>query len=135
MNVAGPDPIDTAMIAGVNANPNAMKMVMSRIPMGRMGTTLVMGDTVVFLASEMTNHVTGETVHVDGCRLGPNCVALEVAAAKLQVLLWLALVGLRVPIINWSRYTSARLSSLISQARREQSPAKDVLFSNNRNRI
>ena len=135
MNVAGPDPIDTAMIAGVNANPNAMKMVMSRIPMGRMGTTLVMGDTVVFLASEKTNHVTGETVHVDGGRLGPNCVAWEVAAATLHVLLWLALVGLRAPIIDWSRYTGARLSSLISQAGREQSPAMDVLFSNNRNRI
>lgn len=37
VNAVGPGSIDTAMLAGVNANPEAMKMVMSRTPMQRVG--------------------------------------------------------------------------------------------------
>jgi glucose 1-dehydrogenase len=38
VNAVGPGSIDTAMMAGVNANPEALKRVMSRTPLGRMGT-------------------------------------------------------------------------------------------------
>ena len=37
VNAVGPGSIDTEMMAGVNANPEAMKMVMSRTPLGRVG--------------------------------------------------------------------------------------------------
>jgi len=74
VNAVGPGSIDTAMLAGVNANPEAMKMVLSRTPLGRIGTAREIGDVVAFLLSEKASYVTGETVYVDGGRLGLNYV-------------------------------------------------------------
>ena len=72
VNAVGPGSIDTAMMAGVNANPEAMKMVMSRTPLKRVGTPREIGDVVAFLASAKASYVTGETIYVDGGRLGMN---------------------------------------------------------------
>jgi len=62
----------TAMLAGVNANPDAMKMVMSRTPLQRIGSAKEIGDVVAFLASDKASYITGETIYVDGGRLGMN---------------------------------------------------------------
>ena len=72
VNAVGPGSIDTAMLASVNANPEAMKMVMSRTPIGRLGDAREVGDVVAFLASDKASYITGETVYVDGGRLGMN---------------------------------------------------------------
>ena len=72
VNAVGPGSIDTAMLAGVNANPDAMKTVMSRTPLQRIGTPREIGDVVAFLASEKASYITGETIYVDGGRLGMN---------------------------------------------------------------
>ncbi len=72
VNAVGPGSIDTAMMAGVNANPDAMKMVMSRTPMQRVGEPREIGNVVAFLASDKASYVTGETIYVDGGRLGMN---------------------------------------------------------------
>ena len=64
--------IDTEMMAGVNANPDAMKMVMSRTPTQRIGTPREIGGVVAFLASEKVSYVTGETIYVDDGRLAMN---------------------------------------------------------------
>lgn len=72
VNAVGPGSIDTAMMAGVNANPEAMKTVMSRTPMQRVGEPREIGDVVAFLASDKASYVTGETIYVDGGRLGMN---------------------------------------------------------------
>lgn len=72
VNAVGPGSIDTEMMAGVNANPEAMKMVMSRTPLQRVGTPREIGDVVAFLASDKASYVTGETIYVDGGRLGMN---------------------------------------------------------------
>lgn len=72
VNAVGPGSIDTAMLAGVNANPDAMKMVMSRTPLQRIGSAREIGDVVAFLASDKASYVTGETIYVDGGRLGMN---------------------------------------------------------------
>lgn len=72
VNAVGPGSIDTAMLAGVNANPDAMKMVMSRTPLQRLGDASEIGDVVAFLASKKASYVTGETIYVDGGRLGMN---------------------------------------------------------------
>lgn len=72
VNAVGPGSIDTEMLAGVNANPEAMKMVMSRTPLGRLGDAREIGDVVAFLASKKASYITGETIYVDGGRLGMN---------------------------------------------------------------
>ena len=72
VNAVGPGSIDTEMLAGVNANPDAMKMVMSRTPLQRLGEASEIGNVVAFLASEKASYVTGETIYVDGGRLGMN---------------------------------------------------------------
>lgn len=72
VNAVGPGSIDTEMMAGVNANPAAMNMVMSRTPLKRMGTPREIGDVVAFLASPKASYITGQTIYVDGGRLGMN---------------------------------------------------------------
>ncbi|WP_298973161.1 SDR family oxidoreductase [uncultured Roseobacter sp.] len=72
VNAVGPGSIDTEMMAGVNANPEAMKMVMSRTPLKRIGEPRDIGDAVAFLASKRAKYITGETIYVDGGRIGMN---------------------------------------------------------------
>jgi NAD(P)-dependent dehydrogenase (short-subunit alcohol dehydrogenase family) len=72
VNAVGPGSIDTAMMAGVNADPSAMAKVMSRTPLQRVGSPSEIADVVAFLVSEKASYVTGETIYVDGGRLGMN---------------------------------------------------------------
>ncbi len=72
VNAVGPGSIDTAMMAGVNANPEAMAMVMSRTPLKRVGEPAEVANVVAFLASAKASYITGETIYVDGGRLGMN---------------------------------------------------------------
>lgn len=72
VNAVGPGSIDTEMMAGVNANPEAYARAMSRTPLGRPGTAREVADTVAFLASPKASYITGETIYVDGGRLGLN---------------------------------------------------------------
>jgi len=72
VNAVGPGSIDTDMLAGVNASPEAMQTVMSRTPLKRIGTPREIGDVVAFLASPKASYITGETIYVDGGRLGLN---------------------------------------------------------------
>ncbi len=72
VNAVGPGSIDTAMLAGVNADPEAMKKVMSRTPLQRIGTPAEVANVVAFLASEKASYVSGETIYIDGGRLAMN---------------------------------------------------------------
>ncbi|MBB25265.1 MAG: dehydrogenase [Geminicoccus sp.] len=72
VNAVGPGSIDTEMMAGVNADPGAMKMVMSRTPMLRVGTPKEIANVVAFLCSDKASYITGETIYVDGGRIGMN---------------------------------------------------------------
>ncbi|MEO0750609.1 MAG: SDR family oxidoreductase [Pseudomonadota bacterium] len=72
VNAVGPGSIDTAMMAGVNADPAALKKALSRTPLGRIGHAREIGDVVAFLVSTKASYVTGETIYVDGGRLGLN---------------------------------------------------------------
>ncbi len=74
VNAVGPGSIDTEMMAGVNADPKALQRALSRTPLGRIGTAREIGDTVAFLASDKASYITGETIYVDGGRLGLNYV-------------------------------------------------------------
>lgn len=72
VNAVGPGSIDTAMMAGVNADPAAFQKAMSRTPLGRAGTAREIGDVVAFLAGSKSSYITGETIYVDGGRMGLN---------------------------------------------------------------
>ena len=72
VNAVGPGSIDTEMMAGVNADPGAMKMVMSRTPMLRVGTPQEIANVVAFLCSDKASYITGETIYVYGGRIGMN---------------------------------------------------------------
>ena len=72
VNAVGPGSIDTAMMAGVNADPAALERALSRTPLRRIGSAREIGDVVAFLASKKASYVTGETIYVDGGRLGLN---------------------------------------------------------------
>lgn len=70
VNAIGPGSIDTAMLASVNASPEAMRKVMMRTPMGRLGETDEIAAIAVFLASQDASYITGQTIYADGGRLG-----------------------------------------------------------------
>jgi glucose 1-dehydrogenase len=72
VNAVGPGSIDTAMMAAVNANPEALARALSRTPLKRIGTAREVADIVAFLASPKASYVTGETIYVDGGRLALN---------------------------------------------------------------
>lgn len=72
VNAVGPGSIDTGMLAGVNSNPDALATIMSRTPLKRIGDPREIGDVVAFLASKKASYITGETIYVDGGRLGLN---------------------------------------------------------------
>lgn len=72
VNAVGPGSIDTEMLAAVNANPEAMATVLSRTPLQRIGEPREIADVVAFLCSDKASYVTGETIYVDGGRLGMN---------------------------------------------------------------
>ena len=74
VNAVGPGSIDTAMMAGVNSDPAAMKRILSRTPLGRIGAPREIADVVAFLASSKASYITGETIYADGGRLGLNYV-------------------------------------------------------------
>ena len=75
VNAVGPGSIDTAMMAGVNANPAALETALSRTPLRRVGTAEEVGNIVAFLVSDKASYVTGETIYVDGGRLALNYTA------------------------------------------------------------
>ncbi|MEO0774537.1 MAG: SDR family NAD(P)-dependent oxidoreductase [Pseudomonadota bacterium] len=72
VNAVGPGSIDTDMMAGVNADPAAFETAMSRTPLRRPGEAREIGDVVAFLVSDKASYITGETIYVDGGRLGLN---------------------------------------------------------------
>jgi len=72
VNAVGPGSIDTEMLAAVNSSPEAMATVMSRTPLQRLGAPEEIANVVAFLCSEKASYITGETIYVDGGRLGMN---------------------------------------------------------------
>tara|TARA_B100000575_G_C22974566_1_gene562522 strand:+ start:25 stop:780 length:756 start_codon:yes stop_codon:yes gene_type:complete len=72
VNAVGPGSINTEMLAGVNSDPLAMQTVLSRTPIKRLGDAKEVADVVAFLASKKASYITGETIYVDGGRLGLN---------------------------------------------------------------
>jgi NAD(P)-dependent dehydrogenase (short-subunit alcohol dehydrogenase family) len=70
VNVVSPGPIDTPGLAGLaqsSGNPTAVKeALVSRVPMGRLGTPNEIANAVSFIASDDASFVTGVEFFVDG---------------------------------------------------------------------
>lgn len=69
VNGIGPGSINTEMFAAVMGDPSAKAKIMSRTPMGRPGEVEEIASAAVFLASEESSYMTGQTIYVDGGRL------------------------------------------------------------------
>ena len=64
INCIAPGFIDTAMTQKINEDHrNQLK---SKIPIDRFGTPQDIANCVAFLSSELSNYITGETIHVNG---------------------------------------------------------------------
>ena len=72
VNAIGPGTIDTEMAAGLLADAKTKEKIMSRIPLGRLGGTDEIAAIALFLASNESSYVTGETIYADGGRLSLN---------------------------------------------------------------
>jgi len=72
VNAIGPGSIATEMFQTVAANPEKMRNILSRTPMGRPGRPDEIGKIAVFLASDLSSYITGQTIYPDGGRMGLN---------------------------------------------------------------
>jgi NAD(P)-dependent dehydrogenase (short-subunit alcohol dehydrogenase family) len=72
VNAIGPGSIMTSMLQSVVNDKAAMARVMSRTPMGRVGEPSEIASIAVFLASDDSSYVTGQTIYADGGRMPLN---------------------------------------------------------------
>ena len=66
VNAIGPGIIETKMTAGSLNDPERRQMLLSRVPLGRVGQPRDVANAAVFLASEEADYVTGTILYVDG---------------------------------------------------------------------
>ncbi len=66
VNAIGPGVIETAMTANSLSNAERRDMLLSHIPMRRVGQPRDIGNAAVFLASEEADYITGIMLFVDG---------------------------------------------------------------------
>jgi len=69
VNAIGPGTIATDMASKIMDDDDARHMVLSRTPLGRLGEPDEIADAAVFLASDESSYITGQTIYVDGGRL------------------------------------------------------------------
>ena len=64
VNAVAPGFIDTQMTQQIN--PQYIEQIMANIPMGKQGEGEDVANVVAFLASELSNYITGQVINVDG---------------------------------------------------------------------
>ncbi len=72
VNAIGPGPTDSPMTA--HLPETARDMMISRTPLGRFGKVEEMAGVALFLATDDSGYVTGQTIYADGGRLALNYV-------------------------------------------------------------
>ena len=72
VNAIGPGSIMTEVFKSVATDKAAMDKILSRTPMGRVGEPDEVTGVAVFLASEDSSYITGQTIYPDGGRLALN---------------------------------------------------------------
>ena len=66
VNAVGPGVIETTMTARSLADPQRRAMLLSKVPLGRVGQPRDVANAVLFLASDEASYITGATLYVDG---------------------------------------------------------------------
>jgi len=74
VNAIGPGSIMTDILKAVGTDREAKRRILSRTPLGRIGDPEEVASIAVFLAGRDSSYITGQTVYVDGGRLGLNYV-------------------------------------------------------------
>ena len=64
INCIAPGFIDTAMTEKINQQYK--EQLKSKIPLNRFGTPKDIANCAAFLCSDLSNYITGETIHVNG---------------------------------------------------------------------
>jgi len=72
VNGIGPGSIRTDVLASVVNDPAKMEGMLMRTPLGRIGEPEEVAKVAVFLASDDSSYVTGQTIYPDGGRLALN---------------------------------------------------------------
>jgi NAD(P)-dependent dehydrogenase (short-subunit alcohol dehydrogenase family) len=72
VNAIGPGTIATEILKGVFKDEAAKKGVLARTPLKRIGEPEEIGRVAVFLASDDSSYMTGQTIYPDGGRLALN---------------------------------------------------------------
>ena len=72
VNAIGPGSIMTEVFKSVATDKAAMNKILSRTPMGRVGEPDEVASVAVFLASEDSSYITGQTIYPDGGRMALN---------------------------------------------------------------
>jgi len=72
VNGIGPGSIKTDMLASVVDDPDAMKKITQRTPLGRAGLPDEIASIAAFLLSEESSNITGQHIYADGGRLALN---------------------------------------------------------------
>jgi NAD(P)-dependent dehydrogenase (short-subunit alcohol dehydrogenase family) len=68
VNAMAPGPIETGLMRRVGSDEQLMNTILSRTPQGRIGTPRECGRLAVFLASEDSDFVLGQSIYIDGGR-------------------------------------------------------------------
>lgn len=68
VNALAPGPIETDLMRRVGSDKQLMNTILSRTPMGRIGTTTECGRLAVFLASPDSDFIFGQSIYNDGGR-------------------------------------------------------------------
>ena len=72
VNAIGPGTIATEMAVGDGLPDEALRAVLARTPLGRLGQPAEIAAIAAFLASDDASYMTGQTLYADGGRLGLN---------------------------------------------------------------
>lgn len=72
VNAIGPGSIATDILKSIADNPEAEARILSRTPLGRIGTPEEVAAIAAFLASDEASYLTGQTIYPDGGRLALN---------------------------------------------------------------
>jgi NAD(P)-dependent dehydrogenase (short-subunit alcohol dehydrogenase family) len=66
VNAIGPTYFETPLVATLRGDPERFRFINERTPMGRWGQPEELEGTAVFLASQASDFITGQTIFVDG---------------------------------------------------------------------